>query len=322
MKTYKFESCTARLAARASLAAYEDNKEDMHIDGVTFRKIKDNGKIVGPFRIKPTLSGNWLEEPDRKCIISLEEKTKMCGEKTLVCVVAFRGTKSMKDFLTDATWGPVEAAMPKTKQMQDICTSHPRKTTYARALRGVIGNHYGGFHNRYLEYRENVTNKVIELHKKYKFNRLLVTGHSLGAAVGTICFMDLFKLREETDEFDPCDMFLITFGSPRPGDEEFKKNFSEVLDLKYAIGRFVRSWDPVPQLPTKNNNVDPVSIAKAAILRKLRGPPDDEYAHVCEKIELEDTLWNGVESWELKNPHTMEDYYELVKKWQCKTFQR
>ena len=46
MKTYKFESCTARLAARASLAAYEDNKEDMHIDGVTFRKIKDNGKRI------------------------------------------------------------------------------------------------------------------------------------------------------------------------------------------------------------------------------------------------------------------------------------
>ena len=44
-----------------------------------------------------------------------------------------------------------------------------------------------GFQERYEVYRENLLNEI----KNMDFDEILVTGHSLGAALATFCYMEL-----------------------------------------------------------------------------------------------------------------------------------
>jgi hypothetical protein len=69
---------------------------------------------------------------------------------------------------------------------------------------------------------------------------VIVSGHSLGAALGTLCAMDL-KLNYQLP-----DVRLMTFGSPRVGNSIFAAWVDSELGLHW---RFTHNRDIVPSLP-------------------------------------------------------------------------
>lgn len=75
---------------------------------------------------------------------------------------------------------------------------------------------------------------------------VLITGHSLGGALATLCFLDLrVFLGENTVSFAP----LYLYGSPRVGNAAFA-TYSASHGV--PIFRVVHHRDPVPHLPFKS----------------------------------------------------------------------
>lgn len=134
-------------------------------------------------------------------------------ESDQCAVISFRGTQSDPDWIADANIGQ---------------TVYP----YAEA-----GNVHKGFLTIYESCRDTIMEalKAVPSHKQ-----LLITGHSLGAALATLCALDLYK----NTDFPP--PLMYTFGGPRVGDQVFVDAFQQSA-LPYL--RFVNLSDLVPLLP-------------------------------------------------------------------------
>jgi triacylglycerol lipase len=69
---------------------------------------------------------------------------------------------------------------------------------------------------------------------------IVVTGHSLGGALATLCALDLVECG--------CDVKgVITFGSPRVGNGAFSRDYNDAL--ADVTQRIVNAGDPVPHVP-------------------------------------------------------------------------
>jgi hypothetical protein len=124
-----------------------------------------------------------------------------------VTVVAFRGTEAdhLEDIFSDLdTW----------------------QTEHARG-----GRVHRGFHQAYIAVRERISMLL-----QSREPTLLLTGHSLGAALATLAAVD----------FAPT--ALITFGSPRVGDAGFCAHL-ESFAAAGSVRRFVDCCDVVARLP-------------------------------------------------------------------------
>lgn len=102
----------------------------------------------------------------------------------------------------------------------------------------IPGKMHRGFHNLILKNNvidsiDNTLKEIISLNEK---SSIIVTGHSLGAALATIFYAYLLKAWEDITNIE-----LITFGSPRVGDNDFSKN----LNGK----RYVHGNDIITKLP-------------------------------------------------------------------------
>ncbi|MDH5404395.1 MAG: lipase family protein [Candidatus Heimdallarchaeota archaeon] len=98
-----------------------------------------------------------------------------------------------------------------------------------------------GFYGDYTSVRAQILEKVDAHLKKYPQSKIYITGHSLGAALAYICSVDLYYARAMKN------ICLLTFGSPRPGNEIF----STSLDKKIEIRRVVNNRDIVCRIPLK-----------------------------------------------------------------------
>ena len=93
-----------------------------------------------------------------------------------------------------------------------------------------------GFYKAYQNVKPDVLSAMNTIQTKYSTNTVLLTGHSLGAAIATLMTFDLF---------DSYDILLYTFGSPRVGNEQFVSSF----DHSIPLFRIVHYYDVVPHLP-------------------------------------------------------------------------
>lgn len=66
-----------------------------------------------------------------------------------------------------------------------------------------------------------------------------VTGHSLGGALATLVGMALKRV-------EGVQTHVVTFGSPRVGDQEFVKAFESYVQSSVRV---VHAWDIIPRLP-------------------------------------------------------------------------
>jgi triacylglycerol lipase len=129
-------------------------------------------------------------------------------------IVAFRGTDSQTDWLADAL------AFQKTFPYGDDC--------------GKV--HYG-FLEIYDSCRKEIFRTISRLDKR---KRVLITGHSLGAALATLFALDLVKNSNFSD------VELINFASPRVGNRQFCKAVNKEVK---KIARIVNIYDVVTLLP-------------------------------------------------------------------------
>jgi predicted lipase len=108
-----------------------------------------------------------------------------------------------------------------------------------------------GFYNLFFSLQTNIYTIIDKLVAKHHTNQLLLTGHSLGAALATLNAFDIlyyqknYKIRA-----------LITFGSPRVGNINFAKTF-ETYNI--YTKRITHYYDIVPHVPEEFLNYRHIS---------------------------------------------------------------
>lgn len=135
-------------------------------------------------------------------------------EKTVV--ISFRGTVSLEDWLRDFDFLP---------------------TIYQPVAN--FGTVHEGFQLVYLVLRSSLMDLLKQVDAGY--TRLLVTGHSLGAALSELAAPDLLHNADLTVEPD-----VVNFAGPRVGHHDFASLFDVQIDSCFRV---VNLWDIVPQLP-------------------------------------------------------------------------
>jgi|TARA_B110000967_G_scaffold113721_1_gene116344 hypothetical protein len=99
-----------------------------------------------------------------------------------------------------------------------------------------------GFYKAYNYVKPELFSNLPLLAKKYGTHNILITGHSLGAAMATLLAYDIVTLFPTYTV-----TYLITFGSPRVGNQEFVQSFNQYYSNVYY--RITHYYDMVPHVP-------------------------------------------------------------------------
>jgi hypothetical protein len=133
------------------------------------------------------------------------------GQGPTFQVLAVRGTKSIEDFLIDATF---------------------RKVPFLGHSEWLV---HEGFNNEFVDIWPNIERWI-----KTSSGKMLVCGHSMGAAVGALVAFAL----KEVHNID-IDRAVLP-GCPRVGNAAFAKAYNERVPMTWRI---VDDWDLVPHMP-------------------------------------------------------------------------
>lgn len=150
--------------------------------------------------------------PDTDCQVMVAE----CDVDDQL-IIAFRGTESKEDILTDLKI--TQVTLPLFDIADFLCP-------YV----------HSGFSEQFFSVNTHLENHIEEK------NKIVFTGHSLGGALATIGSLYYSVMYPEKD------ISCVTFGSPRVGDELFANYFDKHVKTSY---RYVNDNDPVPCLPTR-----------------------------------------------------------------------
>lgn len=142
------------------------------------------------------------------------------GDNGKTIVVAFRGTQpdSLENWISDF----------------DIVHTKP----YPNVPNAFV---HSGFLDAYDVVKPFVRNAVFDLVNSTKATRVVFTGHSLGAAIATLCAADIAPSLK-------LPYALYNFGSPRVGNLVFANYFQKVVPTIYRV---TNKADIVPHLPDK-----------------------------------------------------------------------
>ena len=133
--------------------------------------------------------------------------------------IVFRGSSSVLNWIEDID-------VIKTKYPCDECYVHK------------------GFYNTVLNLKNTTTNSIAEIKKIKKIDKIIVTGHSYGAAVATLMAMELGELGKLVEDIE-----IYNYGQPRIGNQPFAK----YVNAKYPkYLRFTHDKDMVPHVPPTN----------------------------------------------------------------------
>lgn len=112
------------------------------------------------------------------------------------------------------------------------------KTTYSNCQDCEV---HTGFFGAYHDLQGDILSTMRSLREKHPDALILVAGHSLGAAIATFAFVDLYEIFGKIDYF-------YTFGCPRVGNENFAKYINEEFGDVFKA-RITHYRDAVPHLP-------------------------------------------------------------------------
>mgnify|MGYP006105098587 CR=1 FL=1 len=98
-----------------------------------------------------------------------------------------------------------------------------------------------GFFNQYNYLKPEIIENLSMLSKKYNTNKLLITGHSSGAAIATIMTYDILNFYNNYKI-----VHLFNFGSPRVGNKNFVEDFNNYNISSYRVTHY---HDMVPHVP-------------------------------------------------------------------------
>lgn len=135
-------------------------------------------------------------------------------------VVAFRGTSSWRDWLTDAKAVYVPWVTPT----------------------GMKGFVHGGFYRAFSSVRERLTERVRQM------SAVTFTGHSLGGALATLAAAWYCGAQRKIGR-------LVTFGSPKVGTEEFAEEFAGIPTALYRYGNDIVTHVPSFLFPRLSDTI-------------------------------------------------------------------
>ncbi|ANY75296.1 lipase [Paenibacillus ihbetae] len=164
---------------------------------------------------------------EARSLLSVWERFGFILESDEELVIAFRGTSSTSNWIADAI-----ASQKRFSYIKDEVLAHR------------------GFMSIYSSARRQITAALRRLDPE---KPLFLTGHSLGAALATLCAIDVAANTERA-------LFLFTFGSPRVGDHAFSKAFAHYVPNSYRIANLLdvvtHAPPPVYKLPKRDKTYD------------------------------------------------------------------
>eukprot|EP00486_Rosalina_sp_Unknown_P004278 CAMPEP_0201571788 /NCGR_PEP_ID=MMETSP0190_2-20130828/14722_1 /ASSEMBLY_ACC=CAM_ASM_000263 /TAXON_ID=37353 /ORGANISM="Rosalina sp." /LENGTH=366 /DNA_ID=CAMNT_0047996811 /DNA_START=25 /DNA_END=1122 /DNA_ORIENTATION=+ len=144
-------------------------------------------------------------------------------------VASFRGTANIDDWMKDFDYSQ---------------TTYPYASAYG--VDTTTDCIHSGFYDSWNELSgDGLTTTLTELFSKYPGSDILVTGHSLGAAIAQIAALE-FKLSPVYDSYSIGAVNVITFGSPRWARDILATVYDKVIDSNWRI---VNEDDIVPTVP-------------------------------------------------------------------------
>jgi triacylglycerol lipase len=140
---------------------------------------------------------------------------KQCPVFPTDVYLAFRGTESFRDALTDIQCG---SEIPAYGNEESSIRVH------------------SGFYKAYCSVREKIKNLISETPNA----RIFISGHSLGGALALLCALDIQYHNPEAT------IFLLTIGQPKVGNQAFVDSTNRRLSDYYRV---TNGDDGVPKFP-------------------------------------------------------------------------
>ena len=153
---------------------------------------------------------------------------------TRTIYISFRGSSSLLNWIDDLRIRKI----PYDSYPECNCTVH------------------NGFYKATLNLIPQVINSILILKKKTGYKKIIVTGHSLGAAVCQLTAMEL----KNHKSISLMSIIIYNFGQPRIGDVKYSDFVNE--HTKNSLYRYTHYKDIVPHIP----------------------PREMEYYHSCNEI--------------------------------------
>lgn len=214
----------------------------------------------GSFVVPPNYSVR--DTIEAKSIINEWEPFGFILESANDIIVAFRGTSTATNWISD-----IIATQRKFKYVKENCLTHR------------------GFTDIYYSARSRIMSTLAKLPSD---KTLFVTGHSLGAALATLCAIDIGANSEFASPY------LFTYGGPRVGDPAFSKAFAKYVPSSHRIA----------------NEFDVITHAPPSIYKLPKSQKRYYYSHVPTVFTL--NFQNG----SFGGNHVISSYFAALSKLQ------
>jgi Lipase (class 3) len=208
-------------------------------------KHEDEATRGKPFQVFSCSDYNIGDTQFVYAIVRREKESETEYEYEDELIIAFRGTKTVRDVLTDV------------RVDKDKCTDICYTPRYLHEAHGSKRSHsqpplvHSGFHEMYgiMKYALfDVVQRHIQTSSSLKLRQITLTGHSLGGAVSilaTSCL--LYGLNQHLTQR----VYNITFGTPKVGNWDFSLLYNSLVEKGAIQGatHYFHNSDPVPCLP-------------------------------------------------------------------------
>jgi hypothetical protein len=140
--------------------------------------------------------------------------------------IIFRGTQNLDDWYSNLSY------QQKQYNPSSLITTSQSSLSFIGGGSSV----HNGFYTIYNKIRKDIIDKISELNPN-KDKNIVISGHSLGAAVATLCAVDFHSLGYTKS-------VAYVFASPRMGNEKFS-----FLVKNISLYSIINSLDVVPTIP-------------------------------------------------------------------------
>lgn len=157
---------------------------------------------------------------------------------------------------------------------------------------------HSGFYDSYKKIRDKIRKLVTDFITNNSILRFIITGHSLGGAMAVLCAYDMVDYYNTQNNNPNAKFFLVTFGSPRVGDQKLADHMTGLLgkglvrNVRVTFGK-----DSFPKIPSE---VKGISYVHSGTQIQYDNPK--EYTiKTINKDETERMLESGFVATVLKN---------------------
>ena len=179
-----------------------------------------------------------------------DQKTGVVGYVAMdrtnnLAVVAFRGSVSVMNWVTDARVSQVQNATKIFNEMKTGDDTDTNPTKGSDLCDGCTAHQ--GFLDSWKQAREAVLDTIDFYLKEYPKNKIILIGHSAGGAIATLAAAEIKKRAQNKKKSITCDLY--TYGAPRIGGQKISDFITN--QGMGDIYRVTHRNDMVPRLPPR-----------------------------------------------------------------------